>query len=138
MAKEVKKKDVKKDNKKEEKTTKNSSNVKGMRAELKKVTWPTRKELFNSTMAVIVIVVITAIIVFLLDVVFESVSTYGINKLRTVVSNSVNNEVTTTQDAQEEIVTDDTVDESYEDEIDVIDATSEMTDATIDAPTTEE
>ena len=58
MAKEVKKKD----NKKEEKAAKTNSNT--MRSELKKVTWPTRKELVNSTIAVIVIVIIVAIIVF--------------------------------------------------------------------------
>ena len=115
MAKEIKKKE----NKKEDKVAKKKVNTNNstMRSELKKVTWPTRKELINSTVAVIVIVVITAIIVFFLDVVFESLNTYGINKLRKTVSNKVNNEVTTTQDAVEEIVTptvDDTANVNYE------------------------
>lgn len=100
MAKEVKNKD----NKKEEKNVKKSANKNSMRSELKKVTWPTRKELVNSTIAVLVIVVLTAIIVFFLDVVFESINTYGINKLRTTISDKVNKEVTTTQDAVEEVV----------------------------------
>ena len=100
MAKEINKKD----NKKEEKVAKKAGSGTTMRAELKKVTWPTRKELVNSTIAVIVIVVITAIIVFLLDVVFESVNTYGINRLRTVVSEQVHKDETTTNDA-EEVVT---------------------------------
>ncbi|MBR1539866.1 MAG: preprotein translocase subunit SecE [Clostridia bacterium] len=105
-----------------------------MRSELKKVTWPTRKELVNSTIAVIVIVVLTAIIVFFLDVVFESLNTYGINKLRTTVSEKINKDNTTitTQDAQEEVVTDMTL----EPEADV-EVTGE-TDATAETPTTVE
>ena len=157
MAKEINKKDNnKKDNKKEEKVTKNNSNVKGMRAELKKVTWPTKKELINNTSAVIGIVILTAIIVFFLDVVFESLSTYGINRLRTVVSEKVNNEVTATEDAEEEVVTDtDTnqTDTSAENSNEVTDETSDVTsetesttvetgseteDATTQTPTTEE
>ena len=130
MAKEVKKKD----NKKEEKVAKKAANTSTMRSELKKVTWPTRKELVNSTIAVIVIVVLTAIIVFFLDVVFESLNTYGINKLRTTVSEKINKDNTTitTQDAQEEVVTDMTL----EPEADV-EVTGE-TDATAETPTTVE
>ena len=134
MAKEVKKKD----NKKEEKVAKKAANTSTMRSELKKVTWPTRKELVNSTIAVIVIVVLTAIIVFFLDVVFESLNTYGINKLRTTVSEKINKDNTTitTQDAQEEVVTDTTENEDLEPEADV-EVTGE-TDATAETPTTVE
>ena len=85
MAKEVKKKDNKKEEKTAKKSSKNITSSNSMRDELKKVTWPTRKELVNSTMAVIVIVVITAVIVFFLDIAFESINTYGINKLRKTV-----------------------------------------------------
>ena len=147
MAKEVNKKE----NKKEEKNAKNSSNVKGMRAELKKVTWPTRKELINSTTAVIVIVIITAIIVFFLDVVFESLSTYGINKLRTIVSDKVNNEVitepnvqevelnTNTEDSEEsDNVVDDTNNVSNETTNAITDTTTDEVDAVTETPTTEE
>ena len=130
MAKEVNKKD----NKKEEKVAKNSPNVSGIRAELKKVTWPTRKELVNSTTAVIAIVIIIAIIVFFLDVVFESLNTYGVDRLRTAVSDKVNNEVTTTQDAQEEVVTDTDTDETADTEIETSDETS---DGTTETPTEE-
>ena len=45
---------------------------KDFKAELKKVIWPTPKQLSNNTMAVVVIVVIIGIIVFALDVVFEA------------------------------------------------------------------
>ena len=133
MSKEVKKKDNKKEEKTAKKSSKNITSSNSMRDELKKVTWPTRKELVNSTMAVIVIVVITAVIVFFLDIAFESINTYGINKLRKTVSEKVNNEVTTTQDAQEEVVTDNTV--TNEDSTAI---TNEAVNATTETPTTEE
>ena len=95
MAKESNKKEIKK----EEKVTKSDSNkktkksgFKDFKAELKKVVWPTPKELINSTTAVIVIVLITAVIVFGLDLLFESLNTYGIDKIRTMVSNSADEE----------------------------------------------
>lgn len=65
---------------------------KDFKAELKKVIWPTPKQLANNTVAVVTIVLITAVIVFVLDVVFESMNTYGINKLKELVS--TNSEVT--------------------------------------------
>ena len=115
MAKEVKNKD----NKKEEKNVKKGTNKNSMRSELKKVTWPTRKELVNSTIAVLVIVVLTAIIVFFLDVVFESLNTYGINKLRTTISDKINKETTTTQDAVEEVVLDEDTNTDVNEDIEI-------------------
>ena len=79
-------------NKKEKKEKKHF--FKDFKAELKKVIWPTPKQLVNNTVAVITIVLITAVIVFVLDVVFESMNTYGINKLKELVS--TNTEVTNT------------------------------------------
>lgn len=61
---------------------------KGMRAELKKVVWPTPKQLFNNTVAVLAIVLITAAIVFVLDFTFEALNKYGINKLKDSISAS--------------------------------------------------
>lgn len=61
--------------------------MKDFKAELKKVIWPTPKQLFNNTAAVITIVLIVTIIVFILDLGFEALNTKGINKLRTIVSN---------------------------------------------------
>ncbi|MFR2535310.1 MAG: preprotein translocase subunit SecE [Clostridia bacterium] len=74
---------------------------KDFKAELKKVIWPTPKQLVNNTVAVITIVLITALIVFVLDFAFEKMNTYGIDKLKQVVENK--NEVTneTTQTNQE-------------------------------------
>ena len=59
---------------------------KDFKAELKKVIWPTPKQIVNNTIAVITIVVITAIIVLVLDLAFEALNTYGINKIRGLVS----------------------------------------------------
>ena len=130
MAKEVKKKD----NKKEEKVAKKATNNNSMRSELKKVTWPTRKELVNSTIAVLVIVVLTAIIVFFLDVVFESLNTYGINKLRTTISDKVNSQNTiTTQDAIEEVITDEDIGTGADESVEVLD-----TEGSEETTTTEE
>ena len=75
-------KDVK-NNKKETKNKK--SFFKDFKAELKKVFWPTPKQLVNNTVAVVTIVVITAAIVFVLDVMFDLLSKYGINNLKSHV-----------------------------------------------------
>lgn len=66
---------------------------KDFKAELKKVIWPTPKQLVNNTVAVIVIVLIVAVTVFVLDFAFEKMNTYGINKLKSIVetTNSVEN-----------------------------------------------
>lgn len=67
---------------------------KDFKTELKKVTWPTGKQLVNNTIAVITIVLITAAIVFVLDLCFEMLNKYGINKLKSAINNK-NNETTT-------------------------------------------
>ena len=59
--------------------------MKDFKAELKRVIWPTPKQLLNNTVAVITVVLITAAIVFVLDFVFESMNTYGIDKLKQIV-----------------------------------------------------
>ena len=83
--------------KKDKKEVKNSKDktsfMKSFKAELKKVNWPTPKQLFNNTVAVLTIVLITAIIVFVLDLTFEAMNKYGIDKIKEVVSNSETNEI---------------------------------------------
>ncbi|MBQ2917023.1 MAG: preprotein translocase subunit SecE [Clostridia bacterium] len=70
---------------------------KDFKAELKKVIWPSPKQLSNKTFAVIVIVLITAAIVFVLDLAFDLLNEKGINKLKAnlrdkvVVENVVDN-----------------------------------------------
>ena len=73
---------------------------KDFKAELKKVIWPTPKQLVNNTVAVITIVLITAVIVFALDFVFKTVDDYGINKLKEVVG--THNEQTNNTTSNEE------------------------------------
>lgn len=84
---------------------------KDFKAELKKVIWPTPKQLVNNTVAVITIVIIVAIIVFVLDFAFEKLNTYGINKIKTMVettnsiqetTNSISDETNTNEIANEE------------------------------------
>lgn len=42
--------------------------------ELKKVSWPTRKELFKSTWVVVVIVALTAVLVYAFDALFSFIT----------------------------------------------------------------
>ena len=65
---------------------------KDFKAELKKVIWPTPKQLVNNTVAVVTIVLITAVIVFALDAVFDLGNKYGITKLQTIVDEKFNSE----------------------------------------------
>lgn len=101
--------------KKDKNEVKNSKDktsfMKSFKAELKKVSWPTPKQLFNNTVAVLTIVLITAVIVFVLDLAFESMNKYGINRVKEVVSNSTtnetsneNNETSENTEASKEIV----------------------------------
>ena len=84
-------------NKKSKKEEKNKRRFfKDFKAELKRVTWPTPKQLLNSTVAVITIVLVVGLIVFALDIGFELLNKYGINKLQeqlqtTYSNNSTNN-----------------------------------------------
>lgn len=69
-----------------EKETKNKKSFfKDFKAELKKVIWPTPKQLVNNTAAVVVIVIITAVTVFALDLAFEALNKYGINPIKSKV-----------------------------------------------------
>ena len=57
---------------------------KDFKAELKKVIWPTPKQIVNNTIAVITIVIIVAVIVFVLDFVFGKMNSLingGIQKI---------------------------------------------------------
>ena len=84
---------AKKDNKNENKVKKHF--FKDFKAELKKVIWPTPKQLANNTVAVVTIVLITAAIVFVLDVVFDMGNKYGISNLQSIVNEKFNQEENT-------------------------------------------
>ena len=77
------KKDTKSNKKEIKKENKNKKSFfKGLKAELKKVNWPTPKQLVNNTVAVITIVLITGLIVFVLDFTFEAINKNGIDKIK--------------------------------------------------------
>jgi len=65
---------------------------KDFKAELKKVIWPTPKQLVNNTVAVVTIVLITSAIVFVLDVAFDLGNKYGITQLQNIVNEKFNPE----------------------------------------------
>lgn len=81
--------------KKENKNKK--SFFKDFKAELKKVNWPTPKQLVNNTTAVVTIVIITAVIVLALDVVFETLNKHGVERIKEVIAteNTVEDNTTT-------------------------------------------
>lgn len=87
---------AKEENKKVKKENKNG--FKNFKAELKKVIWPTPKQLANNTIAVITIVLITAAIVFILDIAFEALNKYGIDKVRDAVTSKENTSIVNTVD----------------------------------------
>jgi len=76
---------------------------KSFKAELKKVTWPTPKQIVNNTSAVITIVLIIAAIVFVLDLTFDSMNKYGLDKIKAAVQSTNTtadqNDVNTAEDA---------------------------------------
>ncbi len=84
---------------------------KDFKAELKKVIWPTPKQLANKTIAVIVIVLITAAIVFVLDLAFELLNEKGINSLKANIRNKVaaENTVNNTENITENVLVVNTV-----------------------------
>ena len=83
-------------NKKENSKNKKSF-FKDFKAELKKVVWPTPKQLFNNTVVVITIVLVVAAIVFVLDVAFESLNKHGVEKIKSSITtlNETNSNNTT-------------------------------------------
>ena len=83
---------------------------KDFKAELKKVIWPTPKQLVNNTVAVVVIVLTTAAIVFVLDAVFDLGNKYGITQLQSIVNEKFNSEKETenTEKGQEDTSTEET------------------------------
>lgn len=56
-------------------TSKISTYLKGVRAELKKVNWPTKKELSNYTVVVFVTTLALTVVIWGLDLVFKNLLT---------------------------------------------------------------
>ncbi len=134
MAKKEKKVTNKENNGKDNKNKK--SFFKGLKAELKRVIWPTPKQLVNNTIAVITIVLITAIIVFILDFAFESLNKYGVDKIKESVqtmqsttsenSNTIENQVTD-ETSENQSNTENMTEETSENQLNTENATDETT-----------
>ena len=78
-----------KEPKKDSKNSKeNKKYFKEFKAELKRVSWPTFKQLVNNTAIVLAIVILIAVIVFVLDVVFENLNNLGVERLKAIVTSS--------------------------------------------------
>lgn len=99
---------------------------KELKAEMKKVTWPTLKELVNSTSAVIAIVIIVATIVFVLDVCFENLNKFGVEKLKSVVSTDTQTTEETEKiegsDENIQLVTDEDTNTESEENVEIIES----------------
>ena len=74
---------------------------KDMKAELKKVIWPTAKQTANNTIAVIAFTLTIALIVFVLDLVFDFANKNGVVALQEKVKSSYSASNTTEEKADE-------------------------------------
>ena len=81
MAKKEVKKEVKKTNKNEKNAKNKKTFFKSFKTELKKVVWPTPKQLLNNTVTVISIVLICAAIVYVLDIAFGALNNKELTEL---------------------------------------------------------
>ena len=79
---------AKKESKEKKESKQKSRFFKDMNAELKKVIWPTAKQTANNTVAVIAFTLVIALIVFVLDVVFDFANKKGVVALQEKVKSS--------------------------------------------------
>ena len=97
-----KEKKEKLDNKKSKKEEKNKRHFfKDFKAELKRVVWPTPKQLLNSTIAVITIVLVVGVLVLLLDLGFDLLNKQNAklqSTLQDKYSTSIENNNTTSEE----------------------------------------
>ena len=101
--KEVNKKEVK-TNKKDKNSKNKKTFFKSFKTELKKVVWLTPRQLVNNTVTVLTIVIICAVIVFVLDAIFRTMNTQGIDRIRDAVvttNNTATDNTTTDENTSE-------------------------------------
>lgn len=93
--------------------------LKDFKAELKRVVWPTPKQLVNNTIAVVTIVLIIGLVVFLLDMGFEFLNSQNV-KLQTSIqeksSSSEETEDTDTTSEEKEETSEETSDDASSEE----------------------
>jgi preprotein translocase subunit SecE len=111
---------------------------KELKEELKRVKWPTPKELVKSTVAVISIVLLIALIVFALDTGFNLLNAEGVNKIKRHIVETVNKpeETVGTEGGTDENVEDDTTDEDTNTET-TTEPTTEPTEEQTEEPVTQ-
>lgn len=85
------------------KEKKNKNFGKELKSELKKVSWPTLKQLVNNTTAVITIVLIVSAIVFVLDVCFKNLNNFGIGRLKALVSSNTEQQNQENQETTDDV-----------------------------------
>ena len=83
--------------------------LKDFKSELKKVIWPTPKQLFNSTSTVIIIVLLTAALVFVLDFCFDKGYQFIIDRADKVVQSNKKDDDDNSTENDTSDVTDDSV-----------------------------
>ena len=125
------------------KESKNDNKVKkhffkDFKAELKKVIWPTPKQLVNNTTAVITIVLITAAIVFVLDVAFDLMNKYGISNLQNIVNEKFNSEEEQESDVEEEADTTTETEESTDTSTETEESTDNTSEENVEQTPSEE
>lgn len=125
-AKSKRKENAKKDSKKEPKKAddKGKKNwFKGFKAELKKVIWPSKKDLFENTAVVIIVVAIVSILIFALDFIFSALTEFEVKQLEKIKNDTTNSIVENAID--ENIVDNTTTGENNEVGIDLTNTTQE-------------
>lgn len=85
---------------------------KDFKAELKKVIWPTPKQIVNNTIAVITIVIITAVIVFALDSVFNILNDKVLNRFKENITETANIEEAEAETETEEQSSEESIQEN--------------------------
>ena len=100
------KKVAKKEAKQDKKENKNKKHwFKDFKAELKKIIWPNRKELLTNTIVVVVVVAIVSLIVFVLDLIFEGLTSLEVKQLEKIKGDSnVVNETVVDNETLENVV----------------------------------
>ena len=92
---------------------------KDMKAELKKVSWPTAKQTANNTIAVIAFTLVIALIVFVLDVVFDFANKKGVVALQEKVKSSYSVNDATEESTEEGVESQDSESSTEENNTDV-------------------
>lgn len=105
-------KDKKKTNANEDKTKKHF--WKDYKSELKKVKWPTGKELLSSTASVIAIVFIVAAVVIVLDLAFEGLSKLEVEGIESLQNSIVMQDSNTTMNSEENLLSENVITNNLE------------------------